>query len=105
MKYRLKSKEIEAVQFTRGNWEELIDFTNDAVKDLSRQRGRCGRYYCWLELEDGNIKVFEGEYILKDKYGCLNIYDQFIFESNYEKVEEDDGGDSGEDIPTDDVQT
>ena len=97
MKYKRRSLEIEAIQFTRANWDKVVSFTDGRAKNVAVERccGRDGKYYCWLDIGTGNIKVFEGEYISKDDFGTLYVYSQYPFENSFEAVEQEDVEEGG----------
>lgn len=76
-RYRKKPVEIEAVQWTGENWQEIKDF---AGSDVSFD----GRLYVFT-LE-GTLKVDIGDYIIKGVKGEFYPCKPDVFERTYEPV-------------------
>lgn len=79
MRYRKKPVEIEAVQFTRDNWDEILDFTE----------GKADYFYedaCVIPTLEGDMLASEFDYIIKGVQGEFYPCKPDIFEQTYEKV-------------------
>ena len=76
-RYRKKPVEVEAVQWTGENWQEIKDF---AGSDVSFD----GRLYVFT-LE-GTLKVDIGDYIIKGVKGEFYPCKPDVFEKTYEPV-------------------
>lgn len=87
MRYRKKPVEIEAVQFTRDNWDEVVSFTNGAAQNLTIERRPDGKCTCIIPTLEGDHIVNERDYIIKGAIGEFYPCKQYIFESTYERVE------------------
>lgn len=86
MKYRKKPVEIEAVQFTRKNWEEIRHFTGGKAKDMTTERCINGKSYCYIDTLEGKMKATEGDFIIKGVNGEFYPCKPNIFEKTYEAV-------------------
>jgi hypothetical protein len=83
-KFRKKPVEIEAVQFTRNNWEEIKKFTNDTAHSF--RTGRNELDYCIIPTLEGQHEATEGDYIIKGIAGEFYPCKPDIFEKTYDKV-------------------
>lgn len=86
MRYRTKPTYIEAVQFTRDNWTEIISFTNGIAEGFEIERGQNGRCFCHVLTDIGMHLVTEGDYIIKNKNGLFDVRRAEFFEEDYEAV-------------------
>jgi hypothetical protein len=78
MKYRKLPVEIEAVQWTGKNVEEIESFVKDKhtlVED-----------YLFIHTLEGSMKAKVGDYIIKGIKGEFYPCDEQIFKSTYEQV-------------------
>jgi hypothetical protein len=80
MKYRKKPVEIEAIQLTRDNWEEIVAFTEGEA--YSFHNGTCV-----IPTLEGNMFASEGDYIIKGVQGEFYPCKPDIFAQTYERVE------------------
>ena len=64
MKYRKKPVEIEAIQFTRKNVEEIIDFTENKIEITTEKRIN-GKMTGRIETLEGIMVANENDYIIK----------------------------------------
>lgn len=87
MKYRKKPVEIEAVQFTRDNWDEVVSFTNGAAQNLTIERRPDGKCTCVIPTLEGDHTASEHDYIIKGVKGECYPCKPDIFEQTYERVE------------------
>lgn len=87
MKYREKPVEIEAVQFTRGNWEEIMEFTGGKAKNFTIERRPNGKCYCHVVNEIGLALVHEGDFIVMTSTGFFKPIPEKFFRERYEVAE------------------
>lgn len=87
MKYRKKPVEIEAVQFTRDNWAEIVSFTNGAARDITIERRPNGKCTCIIPTLEGDHIANENDYIIKGVNGEFYPCKPDIFSKTYEAVE------------------
>lgn len=88
MKYKKRPVEIEAIQFTRNNWNEIVEFTNGKAFNFAIEKRPSGYAYCLIRTLDGDMKAKNGDYIIKGIQGEFYPCKPDIFESTYEKVDE-----------------
>jgi hypothetical protein len=62
---------IEAMQFDRNNFNELVEFTNGKASNLTIEKRLDGRAWCYIDLTGS--PVYEGDYVIKDSFGSLSI--------------------------------
>ncbi len=65
MKFRKKPVEIEAIQFTRLNWEEVKEFTNNTAFSLVIEKRIGGECSCIIPTLEGQHIANEGDWIIK----------------------------------------
>lgn len=87
MKYRTKPVVIEAVQFTRKNWEEVISFTDGKAICMTTERCIHGKSYCYINTLEGKMQVSEGDYIIKGVNGEFYHCKPDVFAKTYEVAE------------------
>ena len=63
-RYRKKPVEVEAIQFTRRNIDEVMEFTNNQIEITTEIRMN-GIMYAEIETLEGIMKVSENDYIIK----------------------------------------
>lgn len=91
MKYRTKPVEIEAVRWTGLNLEEVKAFTGDsliyAILDAAWKAGK-GRPRVLMKIRtlEGDMKVSEGDYIIKGLKGEFYPCKPDVFEMKYEPI-------------------
>lgn len=83
-KYKTKSTEVEAIQFTREKIFEVIAFTDARAKNFTYENEHISCYI--VNANCPTIKVQEGKYIVKKSDGDFYICSQDSFESLYEKI-------------------
>jgi hypothetical protein len=64
VKYRKKPVEVEVVQFTRRNLDEVMEFTNNQIEITTEKRIN-GIMFGRIETLEGTMKVNENDYIIK----------------------------------------
>lgn len=84
-KYRKKPICIEAVQFTRENWGEVVLFTNNtAYKNLEWHINTV--ISCIIPTPEGFHVATENDYIIKGVYGEFYPCKPNIFKETYEII-------------------
>lgn len=86
--YRKKPVVIEAVQFTRTNWNEIVEFTEGAANTLTIERRMDGIATCIIPTLEGQHIATEWDFIIKGVQGEFYPCKPDIFEKTYEKVGE-----------------
>ena len=87
-KYRKKPIEIEAVQFTGDNWDEIQKFTG--IQCVSK----CGFNYedgymigkVYIKTLEGEVQFHKGDWIIKGIKGEFYPCKPDIFDETYEEV-------------------
>jgi len=85
-KFRKKTVEIEAVKFTRNNWDEIKTFTNETAHSLTIERRINGVATCIIPTLEGQHIATEGDWIIKDVKGEFYPCKSDIFDTIYEAV-------------------
>ena len=80
--------EIEAVEFTRGNFDEIVQFTNGIAKDLTIERSPNGKCWCTIPTLEGDHKAMEGDFIIKGVHGEFYPCKPEIFKKTYTMLSE-----------------
>ena len=87
MKYRKKPVEVEAMQFKRDNFGDIVKFTNGKAINFQIERiytnGEC---WCEIQTLEGVMKANENDYIIKGVNGEFYPCKPDIFNKTYEKV-------------------
>ena len=86
MKFRKKPVEIEAIQFTRLNWEEIQQFTNNTAHTLVIERRINGKCTCVIPTLEGEHIANENDYIIRGVKGEFYPCKPDVFELTYEKI-------------------
>ncbi len=86
-RFRKRPVVIEAIQFSRNNWDDVRAFTDNAVDDLKIEKRINGTAICCLYVDGGFSVLVEGEWIIKDELGGLKPCSADVFEQTYELVE------------------
>ena len=90
MKYIKKPVEIEAIQFTRNNWDEIRSFTNDTAHTLRIEKRIDGIATCIIPTLEGKHIAHEGDWIIKGVKGEFYPCKPDTFEMTYEPVVQKD---------------
>jgi hypothetical protein len=85
-KFRKKPVEIEAVKFTRNNWDEIKAFTNETAHTFSIERRINGSATCIIPTLEGQHVAMESDWIIKGVKGEFYPCKPDIFEATYEEV-------------------
>ncbi len=93
MKYRKKPVEIEAVKWDGYNLMQIKDFVGESlICEIYDTAWRVGEGPVMTDIQiktlEGNMKVSQGDYIIKGVQGEFYPCKPDIFEQTYEKVEE-----------------
>lgn len=73
---------IEAIQFTRNNFDEIKAFTNNTAYNFTTERCINGKCYCYLNHNGAKFQVNETDYIIK--YGIeFRVMKEKEFEERY----------------------
>jgi hypothetical protein len=83
-KFRKKPVVIEAVQFTRMNWEAVQLFTEGTAHTLTIERRPDGKCTCVIPTLEGQHIATEGDWIIKGVAGEFYPCKPDIFEQTYE---------------------
>ena len=86
MTYIKKPVEIEAVQFSRNNWNEILLFTNNTAHTLSIEKRIDGIATCIIPTLEGEHIAKEGDWIIKGVKGEFYPCKPDIFAMTYEPV-------------------
>jgi hypothetical protein len=84
--YIKKPVEIEALQFTRKNWDEIRLFTNNTAHTLSIERRINGIAKCIIPTLEGHHIANEMDWIIKGVKGEFYTCKPDIFEMTYQPV-------------------
>ena len=89
MKYKTKPVEIEAIQWTGSNLEEIKAFVgggslSDDILDTAWEVGK-GRPHVFMKIKtlEGDMNVSEGDYIIKGLLGEFYPCKPDVFEKKY----------------------
>ena len=83
-KFRKKPVEIEAVKFTRNNWDEIKSFTNYAAYTLTIEGRINGIATCIIPTLEGHHIATEGDWIIKGIKGEFYPCKPDIFAATYD---------------------
>ena len=84
--YRKKPVIIEAIQFNRNNWNEILEFTNNTAHTITIEKRMDGKCTCIIPTLEGEHIANEGDYIIKGVKGEYYPCKQDIFEMTYEQI-------------------
>ena len=83
-KYKKKPVEIEAVKFTRSNFDEIKSFTNGTVHSFTIERRMNGKCTCIIPTLEGQHIATENDFIIKGVHGEFYPCKPDIFDKTYE---------------------
>ena len=78
--------DVEAIQFTRLNWEEIQQFTNNTAHTLVIERRINGKCTCVIPTLEGEHIASENDYIIRGVKGEFYPCKPDVFELTYEKI-------------------
>ena len=86
--YVTKPERVEAMQFTRNNFQELVEFTGGIARDMEIERRIDGKCTCLLVSDDVNTftpltYIGEGDYVIKKPKGGFRALTKRSFERMY----------------------
>lgn len=87
MRYRKRQVEIEAIQFTRNNYDEVVEFTNGSTFNFRIERCVGGKAYCDIETLEGSMTATERDYIIKGVHGEFYACKPEIFKETYTVID------------------
>ena len=87
MKYRMKPVVIEALQFTRNNWDELVAFTNGKASNITKSMILDDAFLCKVSTLWGNVTAAEGDYIIRGVCGEFYLCKPEHFDKTYEPAD------------------
>lgn len=82
-KYIKKPVEIEAIQFTRKNWDEVVEFTEGKACNLTIECCPNGKCQCIIPTLEGDHIANEFDYIIKGIKGEFYPCKPDIFNETY----------------------
>lgn len=85
-KYRKKPVVIEAIKFTRNNFQEIRDFTDFQAHSLTIERRINGIATCIIPTLEGQHIATEGDFIIKGIIGQFYPCKPDVFEQTYELI-------------------
>lgn len=77
---------VEAMQFTRNNWEELKEFGKQKVNNYRCAKHIGAKAICDIKTLEGNMTATEGDYIIRGVFGEYYPCKEEIFNITYEKL-------------------
>lgn len=77
---------IQAVQFSRESWEEIVEFTNGTARNFISHRRSDGKSTCIIPTLEGHHIATEGDYIIKGVNGEFYPCKPDIFLKTYNEV-------------------
>lgn len=83
-KYIKRPIAIEAIQFTRANWDEVVEFTKGAAINLTIEKCINGKATCIIPTLEGDHIASEFDYIIKGVRGEFYPCKRDIFLETYE---------------------
>ena len=86
-RYRKQPVEVEAVQFTRKNFDEIVAFTNGQAHGLTIERCIDGKCWCTIPTLEGEHIASEGDFIIKGVNGEFYPWKPDIFWKSYVLVD------------------
>ena len=85
-RYRKKPVIIEAIQFKRDSWNDILSFTNNTANSLTIERRIDGIATCVIPTLEGQHIATEGDFIIKGVQGEFYPCKPDIFEKTYDEV-------------------
>ena len=82
--YKKKPVVIQACQFTRSNFDEIKEFTNQSAHSLTIERRIDGKCTCIIPTLEGEHIASENDFIIKGVHGEFYPCKPDIFKETYE---------------------
>ena len=86
-RYETKPCEIEAIEFTRCNWDKIVEFTKGKAKYLTIVRNPFAPAECLIDTLEGDMIATEGDFIIKGLRGEFYPCKPDIFKKKYELLD------------------
>lgn len=89
-KYRKKPTEVEAVQYTGDNYEELLEFAPDSIGFInitSNNDTVLWQKLALLKVGDKFLEVNISDYVIKDEDGDYQVCKEDVFEKSYDLID------------------
>ena len=86
-RFRKKPVVIEALQFTRENWQDVLMFTQGEAHTMTIEKRIDGKCTCIIRTLEGEHIANEGDWIIKGVRGEYYPCKPDIFEMTYDRVE------------------
>lgn len=85
--YKKKPVVVEAMQFTRDSWDELVSFTNGKATAFNKSLILEDTFICSINTLEGPMTATEGDYIIRGIKGEFYPCKPDIFWNTYDAVE------------------
>lgn len=82
--YRRRPETINAIKFTRENFDEIITFSEGAATHFEIERTPTGVASCLVANRVGLVYLVEGDYLIRDDDGHFSKMKSCEFEKAYE---------------------
>ena len=82
--YRRKPETINALKFTRNNFDEIVSFSEGAATHFEIERTPKGVASCLVANRVGLVYLVEGDYLIRDDNGHFSKMKDCEFEKQYE---------------------
>lgn len=84
--YETKPCIIQAIEFTRNSYEEVVKFTNGKASNLLIEKRIDGFAYCDIETLEGAMTATEGDFIIKGLRGEFYPCKPDVFNKKYQEI-------------------
>lgn len=84
--FKKKPVVVEAMQFTRNNWDELVAFTAGRASNFIKSTVMKDTYLCEISTLEGTMIATEYDYIIKGVRGEFYPCKPDIFWQTYDEV-------------------
>ena len=85
-RFRKKPVVIEAIQFTRKNWQDILMFTQGQARAMTIEKRIDGKCTCIIATLEGQHIANEGDWIIRGVQGEYYPWKPDIFEMTYEPI-------------------
>lgn len=87
-KYRKRPVEVDAIRFTRSNFDAIKEFTSGKAKGMFIERCPNGKCTCIIETLEGDLTATEGDFIIRGVKGEYYACKADVFFKTYDLVED-----------------
>jgi hypothetical protein len=84
--YKKKPVVVEALQFTRNNWDEIVAFTNGKASTFNKSLILEDTYICNVNTLEGVMVATEGDFIIRGIKGEFYPCKPDVFWNTYDEV-------------------